>query len=107
MSFLKARNQHAGLLKDLRADSAPARSRTWIYRLGGGRLIHWTTRACAVQRAPRRRHDRLATLNAWPRVTLLEAKAGGGQASIAEHDCKALPKTLNKESIAGVGLIGF
>jgi hypothetical protein len=25
--------------------SAPARSRTWIYRLGGGRLIHWTTRA--------------------------------------------------------------
>jgi hypothetical protein len=24
---------------------APARSRTWIYRLGGGRLIHWTTRA--------------------------------------------------------------
>jgi hypothetical protein len=25
---------------------APARSRTWIYRLGGGRLIHWTTRAC-------------------------------------------------------------
>jgi hypothetical protein len=25
--------------------NAPARSRTWIYRLGGGRLIHWTTRA--------------------------------------------------------------
>src|SRR5437660_2763964 len=24
---------------------APARNRTWIYRLGGGRLIHWTTRA--------------------------------------------------------------
>ena len=24
---------------------APAGSRTWIYRLGGGRLIHWTTRA--------------------------------------------------------------
>src|SRR5207302_91975 len=24
---------------------APARSRTWIYRLGGGRLVHWTTRA--------------------------------------------------------------
>ncbi len=27
------------------ARNAPARSRTWIYRLGGGRLIHWTTRA--------------------------------------------------------------
>ena len=27
------------------ASHAPARSRTWIYRLGGGRLIHWTTRA--------------------------------------------------------------
>ena len=25
--------------------NAPAGSRTWIYRLGGGRLIHWTTRA--------------------------------------------------------------
>ncbi len=25
--------------------NAPARSRTWIHRLGGGCLIHWTTRA--------------------------------------------------------------
>ena len=30
---------------------APARSRTWIYRLGGGRLIHWTTRAHRSRRA--------------------------------------------------------
>lgn len=29
---------------------APARSRTWIYRLGGGRLIHWTTRAYRSRR---------------------------------------------------------
>ena len=39
---------------------APARSRTWIYRLGGGRLIHWTTRArgtpggCASAASPGR-----------------------------------------------------
>jgi hypothetical protein len=35
--------QSAGALRD-----APARSRTWIYRLGGGRLIHWTTRALPI-----------------------------------------------------------
>ena len=28
--------------------NAPAGSRTWIYRLGGGRLIHWTTRAWPI-----------------------------------------------------------
>src|SRR5438105_3576049 len=29
---------------------APAGNRTWIYRLGGGRLIRWTTRARSAQR---------------------------------------------------------
>src|SRR5205807_1753529 len=33
---------------------APARSRTWIYRLGGGRLIHWTTRARPATCGPAR-----------------------------------------------------
>ena len=44
---LAARNQDIPP-HELHANSpphAPARSRTWIYRLGGGRLIHWTTRA--------------------------------------------------------------
>ena len=30
--------------------TAPARSRTWICRLGGGRLVHWTTRARSAAR---------------------------------------------------------
>ena len=42
---------------------APAGSRTWIYRLGGGRLIHWTTRASpiALAMAPREGYRRSAT----------------------------------------------
>ena len=34
---------------------APARSRTWIHRLGGGCLIHWTTRAQAIHGSRARR----------------------------------------------------
>lgn len=37
---------------------------------------------------------------------LLETKAGGGQALIADHDYEALPKSLDKEAINGVKLIG-
>ena len=48
-----------------RGRDAPARSRTWICRLGGGRLVHWTTRArrrhrVTHARAPRRRRSRAA-----------------------------------------------
>jgi ABC-type phosphate transport system substrate-binding protein len=38
---------------------------------------------------------------------LLEAKTGGGEQLIEKHDYEALPKTLDKESIGGVSLIGF
>lgn len=37
----------------------------------------------------------------------LETKTGGGQLLIAEHDYEALPKSLDKESVSGVALIGF
>lgn len=37
----------------------------------------------------------------------LETKTGGGQKLIADHDYEALPSTVDKESLAGVKLIGF
>ena len=45
ISFFRGGNRERRLTSSFAGKSAPARSRTWIYRLGGGRLIHWTTRA--------------------------------------------------------------
>jgi ABC-type phosphate transport system substrate-binding protein len=38
---------------------------------------------------------------------LLETKTGGGQKLLEDHDYEPLPSTLDKESVAGVKLIGF